>query len=121
MTHRLAQRPGAYVILKYSRDVVKIKNTDKSTQLVCAPAPVSVFEKSHADVSFLAGLLIDKFQYHLPLYRQHQCLQASGIDVSRAWLTQLVHRCGDLLEPIFYALVEVIRGHRVKLVDEMPI
>jgi hypothetical protein len=80
-----------------------------------------VFEKSHADVSFLAGLLIDKFQYHLPLYRQHQRLQGAGIDVSRAWLTQLVHRCGDLLRPIFDSLVVSIRKERVKIMDETPI
>ncbi len=125
VTHRLAQRPGAYVILKYSRDVVKIKNADNAsknnTKLVCAPAPVSVFEKSRADVSFLAGLLIDKFKYHLPLYRQHQRLKASGITVSRAWLTQLLHLCGNLLEPIYEALLDSIRESRVKLIDETPV
>ena len=122
ITHHLAQRPGAYVILKYSRDVVKIKNTDKNaTKLICVPAPVSVFEKSRADASFLAGLLIDKFKYHLPLYRQHQRLKASGIDVSRPWLTQLVHLCGNLLEPIYEALLDSIRESRVKLLDETPV
>jgi transposase len=33
-------------------------------------------EKSFADVSFLAGLLIEKYRYHLPYYRQHQRLAA---------------------------------------------
>ena len=33
---------------------------------------MAVFDKSVADVSFLAGMLVDKFTYHLPLYRQHQ-------------------------------------------------
>jgi hypothetical protein len=33
----------------------------------------------------------------------------------------LVHRCGDLLTPIFNALVESIRKSRVKLMDETPI
>jgi len=121
-THRLAQRPGVYVILKYVRNVVKLKRDEKKeNRIVCPKLPDAVFEKSHADVSFLAGLLIDKFQYHLPLYRQHQRLQGAGIDVSRAWLTQLVHRCGDLLEPIYYALVDSIRRSRVKIIDETPI
>ncbi len=119
-THRLAQRPGQYVIQRYVRDVVKIKSEDAPV-ISCPPAPGSVFEKSHADVSFLAGLLIDKFQYHLPLYRQRQRLDRSGIKVSRAWLTQLVHRCGDLLEPVAMAQLESIRKSRVKLMDETPI
>lgn len=121
-SYRLAQRPGAYVILKYVRDVIKLKALNKDEQKISCPAlPVEVFDKSHADVSFLAGLLIDKFQFHLPLYRQHQRLESAGIKVSRAWLTQLVHRSGNLLEPIFDALVESIRASRVKLIDETPI
>src|SRR5229473_2132405 len=71
VTYRLGQRPGAYVILKYRRPVIKRKDTEV---LSCPPAPPAVFEKGFADVSLLAGLLIDKFTYHLPLYRQHQRL-----------------------------------------------
>ena len=33
VTHRLAQRPGSYVVLKYVRQVVKVKDTETS------PAP----------------------------------------------------------------------------------
>ena len=121
-SYRLGQNPGSYVILKYVREVVKLKGTPKDEPKIACPAvPDSVFEKSHADVSFLVGLLIDKFMYHLPLHRQHLRLQAAGIHVSRPWLTQLVHRCGNLLEPIFDALVESIRGARVKLIDETPV
>ncbi len=121
-SYRLAQRPGAYVILKYVRDVIKKTGETKNGQKISCPAlPKAVFEKSHADVSFLAGLLIDKFQYHLPLYRQHQRLAGAGVQVSRAWLTQLVHRSGDLLEPIYDALTESIRGSRVKIMDETPV
>jgi transposase len=121
-TYRLAQRPSVYVVLKYVRDVIKLKSADKkSEKLSCPAVPDSVFEKSHADVSFLAGMLIDKFQYHLPLYRLHQRLESAGIKVSRAWLTQLVHRCGNLLEPIFLAQLEEIRKSRVKIIDETPV
>jgi transposase len=122
VSYRLAQRPGVYVILKYIRNVTKkISHREGEKKISCPPMPFEVFEKSHADVSFLAGLLIDKFQYHLPLYRQHQRLEGAGIEVSRAWLTQLVHRCGDLLKPIFDELVKSIRMCRVKLMDETPI
>jgi hypothetical protein len=65
-SYRLAQRPGSYEILKYVRPVVKRKDTQ---QISCALAPVGVIDGSRADVSFVAGLLVDKFAYHLPLYR----------------------------------------------------
>jgi len=54
-------------------------------------------------VSFVAGLLIDKFAYHLPLYRQHQRLSDAGITVSRPWLTQIAQQGTALLAPIYEA------------------
>lgn len=118
VTHRLAQRPGSYVVLKYVRPVIKVKD---SGRISSASAPSNVIEGSRADVSFVAGLLVDKFAYHLPLYRQHQRLRASGIEVSRPWLTQLVHGAGGLLEPIHGAQLDSIRESRVKAMDETPI
>jgi transposase len=118
VTYRLAQRPGAYVILKYRRPLIKRKDTEV---LSCPPAPPAVFEKSFADVSVLAGLLIDKFVYHLPLYRQHQRLQQAGIRLSRGTLTQWVQRAAELLEPIYYALLSSILQSHVLTMDETPI
>ena len=118
VTYRLAQRPGAYVILKYRRPVIKRKDTEV---LSCPPAPPAVFEKSFADVSLLAGLLIEKFIYHLPLYRQHQRLQQAGIRLSRGTLTQWVQRAAELLEPIYYALLSSILQSQVLAMDETPL
>lgn len=118
ISYRLAQRPGSYVILKYVRQV--IKRTD-SNELITAAAPVNVLDKSIADVSFLAGMLVDKFVYHLPLYRQHQRLKQSGIDLSRTTLTNLASRAIDLLGPIYTAQFEHIRKSRVLAMDETPI
>jgi transposase len=118
VTYRLAQRPGAYVILKYMRPVIKRKDTEA---LSCPPAPPAVLEKSLADVSLLAGLLIDKFRYHLPLYRQHQRLAHAGIRLSRGTLTQWVQRTVALLEPIYYALLSSILQSQMLTMDETPI
>ena len=118
VSYRIAQRPGSYVVLKYVRPVVKRRDTQA---IIAAPAPQGVIEGSRADVSFLAGLLRDKFDYHQPLYRQHRRLQDSGIDVSRPWLTQLGQRSIGLLEPIYEAQFDSIRASRVKTMDETPI
>lgn len=118
VTYRLAQQRGGYVVLKYVRKVIKHKETGS---ISCAPAPAGVIERSHADVSFLAGLVIDKFQFHLPLYRQHQRLEQAGITVSRPWLTQLVHKTASLLEPVYEAQLDSIRESAVIAMDETPI
>jgi hypothetical protein len=139
-SYRLAQRPGSYVVLEYVRPVIKPRAaatvatamtnatvTSAATTasplpaILCAPAPSGVLDGSRADVSFLAGLLVDKFAWHLPLYRQHQRLAECGIDVSRAWLTQLTQSALALLEPIYAAQLESIRTGRVIAMDETPI
>jgi len=86
-TYRLAQRASSYVVLKLERPVFRRKGTE---QPVTTPALFNVLDNSLADTSLLAGLLVDKFQFHLPLYRQHQRIQQAGVTVSRSTLTNLV-------------------------------
>jgi transposase len=118
ISRRLAQRPGSYVVLEYRRPVVKHIPTQ---QLSTAPLPLAVLDKSLADVSLLAGLLVDKFTYHLPLYRQHQRMVHSGITLSRTTLTHWVKRAIDLLTPIYQSQHRHILLSRVLAMDETPI
>lgn len=117
-TYRLAQRPGSQVVLKYTRPVIKKKFTQ---QVITTQAPANVLDKSFADVSFLAGLLLDKFLYHLPLYRQHQRLETNGVRVARSTLTNLVKRSIELLRPIYQAQLKHLLLSRVLAMDETPI
>jgi len=105
VTYRIAQRPGAYHVMKYRRPVIKLKASGK---ILALPTPDGVLEGSRADVSFAAGLLMDKFS-------------ACGIRVSRPWLTQLAQGLISLLTPIYEAQLASIRSSRVKAMDETPI
>jgi len=114
-TYRLAQRPGSYVVLEYRCPVVKHIPSGK---LKTTPIPGNVIERSVADVSFMAGLAIDKCLYHLPLNRQHQRLAASGFKLSRSTLTVLLARTAQLLAPIAQAQLEHVCGSQVLAMDE---
>ena len=115
--HRLAQRPASFVVLRYDMPVVKRKGSNDMTNTA---APAAVFDQSLADVSFLVGMLVDKFMYHLPLYRQHQRLQQAGITLSRATLTNLSKRSIELLRPIVEALLRSILQSKTLAMDETP-
>ena len=97
VSYRLAQQPGSYVVLKYVRPVVKRRGSET---MLTAPAPANVLERSCADVSFLGAMLIDKFCWHLPLYRQHQRLLDAGITLSRSTVVYWTSRAIDLLAPL---------------------
>jgi transposase len=116
VTYRLAQRPASYVVLKYVRPVVKLHD-----KVLSVPAPAGVLDRSFADVSLVAGILVDKFQYHLPLYRQHQRLTAAGIMMSRQTLTNFVAQAAELLTPVYYAQLSSILQSEVLAMDETPI
>lgn len=118
VTRRLAQRPGSYVVLEYRRPVVK----HKASQTLSTPsAPTAVFDNSMADVSVLAGMLIDKFVYHMPLYRQHQRLQQAGVTLSRATLTNWTQRAINLLKPIADSQLQQVLQSKILAMDETPI
>jgi len=106
------------VVLRFRRKVYKRKSDGTFS---CPPAPPAVLERSVADVSFLAGLIIDKFRFHLPLYRQHQRLALAGVHVGRSTLTGFVHRAGGLLEPVYEAQLRSILSSQVLAMDETPI
>jgi len=116
--HKLAQRPASYVVLRYEQPVIKIRATQAIENAI---TPMAVFDRSVADVSFLAGMLVDKFVYHLPLYRQHQRLAGGGITLSRATLTNLARRSIELLEPVADAQLDNALLSRVLAMDETPI
>lgn len=117
ITHKLAQQASSYVVLKYIQPVIKLK---ASQELISAPAPAAVLEKSYADVSFIAGALIDKFLYHQPLYRQHQKLERNHIALARGTLTTTIQRAIGLLEPIYGAQYQSILASALLAMDETP-
>lgn len=118
ISRKLAQQPASYVVLQYETPVIKHKATQAITT---TPMPAQVLDSSLADVSLLVGLIIDKFLYHLPLYRQHQRMSYQGITVSRASLTNWVKRTIELLRPIVEAQLTQVLLSKVLAMDETPI
>ena len=115
---RLATIECRHVVIRYRHLKVKLRETGA---LVGAPAREGVFKNSCADVSFVAALLIDKFLWHLPLYRQHRMLAAAGIAVNRGSLSQWANRAIALLKPIHDAQWRSVLQSAVIQMDETPI
>jgi len=117
-TNRLAQQPGSYTVLIYRRPVVRHKS-EQTVKTVAAPS--NVLDGCYADVSLIAGLMVDKGVYHLPLYRQHQRMIDSGIHISRATLINWMQKGIELLRPIYQANLQSIINSKTLAMDEVPI
>ncbi len=117
-SRRLASVPGPHVVLVYRRPVV----ARKDGRCIIEPnAPVGPLGHAQADVSFLAQMLIDKFCYHTPLYRQHQKLADEGITLSRSTLDNWTHSAISLLKPVAQAVMSGVLGGKAIKIDETPI
>lgn len=116
-TERLCQEKSAYFIKRYCQPVIKIKETGK---LINPPVIESIIDSPYADISVLIGLIIDKFLYYQPLYRQHQKMRAQGIELSRATLTTWAHSFIDLFKPVYVAQLASALESLVLSMDETP-
>jgi transposase len=103
--------------LVYRRPVLRHKS---QKTLVTVAAPVNVLEGCFADVSLLAGLMVYKAVYHLPLYRQHQRMLDSGLTASRATLINWIQKGIELLRPIYQAMLRQMLQSSVLTMDEVP-
>ena len=114
--YKIAQNPKTYKVIHIEYHSIK-----RGDEIFNPPVQPAVFEKSITDVSFLAMMLLDKFLYHLPLYRQHQRLTAAGIHIARSSMINWVTRLGQLLAPIADAQKASILLSSILAIDETAI
>ena len=83
-----------------------------------APLPPHPIPKCKADISLLVTLVIDKYLYHLPIYRQQQRFKQYGIDLKYNTLSNWLNRIPDVLEPLYEVLLRELIISRYIMMDE---
>jgi len=86
--------------------------------VVQAPAPERLIKGGLPTEAMVAFVLIAKYAWHLPLYRQAQMLLAQGIDIKRAVLAFWVGYAAAELRPLWLRLREIILTSGKIAVDE---
>jgi len=69
-------------------------------KIVQAPAPVKAIARGKASFATLAHIVVNKFDHHLPLYRQTEMMAAQGIEIDRSTLAGWTGQAAALLDPI---------------------
>jgi len=116
-TQKIVRGRSPYFILRVHERTYRRK--DCLEELPSTKLP-EVFPGTIYDVSFIAGLAVDKYQFHLPTYRQHQAILNAGIYIDRGQLTRVLHRMAELLEPIYEKLMTSVLNSKTLTVDETP-
>jgi transposase len=86
--------------------------------VIQAPAPERLIKGGLPTEAMVAHVLVAKYAWHLPLYRQAQMLLAQGIDIKRAILAFWVGYAAAELKPLYLRLRELILASGKIAVDE---
>jgi transposase len=86
--------------------------------VVQAPAPERLIKGGLPTEAMVASVLVAKYAWHLPLYRQAQMLFAQGLDIKRSILAFWVGYAAAELKPIHLRLRELILTSGKVAVDE---
>ena len=105
-SERLERIPGKLVILRVVRPVFTRKDQPFAAP-VTAPAPPQFLPGSFLGLQLMVDLVLGKYLYHLPLYRQGKALEwESGVKISPATLCQTLARIAKEVEPVAQAIAD---------------
>lgn len=120
ITTKLAYKPGSYFIKEIIRPKYALPQGGEEG-ILTAPLPESLLNRCMADDSFLADILVKKYNDHLPLYRISEILRRNEIQIPRQILSQWVVRAGHALEPLYDEMTKQITLSGNVFIDESPV
>ncbi len=86
-----------------------------------AKAPTQIIPKSIATPSLLAHVAVAKIDDHLPLYRQEEIFNRSGIAIPRMTLSLWLIRLGEAVQPLINLMHDIINDYDIAYADETPV
>ncbi len=92
-----------------------------NSQIHQQAAPLSIIPKSFATESLLANIILGKYQYALPLYRQETLFNQSGITLSRTTMARWIIQVSEKFKPLYQALKSHLLDQVVVQADETPL
>lgn len=106
----------------YVAEHIRYKYTCRCCQtLRMAPKPKAPIPKALAGGSLITEIIVNKYQHHLPFYRQSKILASYNAVMSDNTLGQWVGQSGSGLMPIYQAYWQAALKANYLQVDEMPV
>src|ERR1017187_677170 len=94
----------------------------KDELFAIAPLPPQPIEQGMVGPGLLAQILVAKYEYHIPLYRQEKMFrQQFGVDLSRKTMESWVGQSVELLKPVYRVIREDLQRGNYLQADETPI
>ena len=116
VSERLDVIPAQFRVLVTRRPKYACRACEEA--VVQAPAPERLIKGGLPTEAMVASVLVSKYAWHLPLYRQSQMLASQGLDIKRSTLAFWVGYAAAELKPVYARLRELILTSGKVAVDE---
>jgi len=115
-SERLDVIPAQFRVLVTHRPKYACRTCEQA--VVQAPAPERLIKGGLPTEAMVASVLVAKYAWHLPLYRQAQMLATQGVSIKRSVLAFWVGYAAAELKPLSLRLRELILASGKIVVDE---
>ena len=122
VTRILHRDPAKIWVEVIERPILRLK-ADKqlpNPRIYQAKAPSAVIGGNHIGADMLAQIVIDKYRYHLPEYRQVKQYADLGVKLPTSTLNDWIHRTAVKLDPLYEVLRKDILSGDYLQIDEVP-
>lgn len=104
------------------RPVLRLK-ADKNSpnpQICQSPAPKSIIGGGHVGADMLATIIVNKYNHHLPEYRQVKMFAEQGLRLPTSTINDWVHAVANVLYPLYECQREAVISGGYVQIDEVP-
>lgn len=131
-TEVLENKPGELYVRRIIRYKYALKkdlqlaqeinpDTVQNKVIKIASLPLLPLPRANADASLLAELIMNKYMYHLPFYRQIAIFKLEGIKIPASTINDWFIGCSDLLRALYYRLKEIVLQTDYIQIDESTV
>ncbi|MBB1441543.1 IS66 family transposase, partial [Shewanella sp. SG41-4] len=116
--------PQKVSVIRHERTKYTCRQCEKthvSNKVITAPKPASMLPKSMGSAETFAAIVTAKYVDALPLYRQVDILNRSGIDISRGTLANWCVQLGDKVQVIIDAMKDKLLSEKLICADETTV
>jgi len=122
-SERLDKIPAIYRVIvtrrpKYACRSCEKVGADETAGIIQAPAPARLIEGGLPTEALVADVVVQKYAWHLPLYRQSQMMMAESLHIDRSTLAHWVGFAAFELMPVYDRLVANLKTSTKLFADE---
>lgn len=117
-SERLDVVPAQYRVIVTHRPKLACRACET---IIEVPAPEHLIKAGLPTEAMVASVLVAKYGWHLPLYRQAKMIASQGITLDRSTLAFWVGYAAAELEPLYERLKANLLGSAKLAVDETPV